>query len=75
MAVTWLKAKYKASKRAGNYKSKHNDGSKRRAPKRAISEKEKARQRATQPLVTLHVLPNGKKRFVKEMRSEESIDG
>lgn len=74
MPVTWLKAKYKMNKRTGPYKSRHNDGAKRRV-KRPISEKERAQIRASQPLVTLHILPNGKRRFVKETRSEENANG
>ena len=66
---TWLKQKYAADKPAGSHKSKHNDNTKRRAqPRRKLNDKERAAQQARQPLVTLVLLANGKKRFVREPR-------
>lgn len=65
----WLKAKHASDKPAGRYKSKHNDGTKRRVkPKRKATDKERAAMSATQPLVTLVLLPSGKRRFTKELR-------
>lgn len=59
-----LRAKYRRGGSTGGYKSKHNDGTKRRAtPRRKVSDKLKQEIRATQPLVTLALLPSGKRRF------------
>lgn len=64
----WLKAKHADAKPTGKYKSKHNDGTKRRArPRRKATDKERAAIHATQPLVTLELLPNGKRRFTREV--------
>lgn len=63
----WLKSKHASDKPVGKYKSKHNDGAKRRTrPKRKATDKERAAIHATQPLVTLVLLPSGKRRFVRE---------
>lgn len=63
---TWLKAKHADAKPTGKYKSKHNDGAKKRAtPRRKATDKERAAIHASQPLVTLELLPNGKRRFTR----------
>jgi hypothetical protein len=65
-----LKRKYAVDKPTGKYKSKHNDGAKRRArPRRKLGDKERAVAQANQPLVTLVLLPTGKKTFVREPRA------
>lgn len=65
-----LKQKYAQPKSVGGNKSKHNDGTKRRArPKRKATDRERAVIQATQPLVTLVVLQSGKKKFIHEWRS------
>lgn len=64
---TWVKAKYLRGKQNGKYKSKHNDGTRRGAARRKITnERVKAEIRASQPLVTMVLLPNGKVRFVRD---------
>lgn len=65
-----LKGKYRAQRSTGRYKSKHNDGTRRRATSRTkVNDKRKVEILASQPLVTLWVLPSGKRRFVREERS------
>lgn len=65
---TWLKRKYRAYKPTGKYQSKHNDGKRRAASRRKLPEKERVRVQAAQPLVTLVLLPSGKKTFTREER-------
>jgi hypothetical protein len=71
--VTWLKAKYRRSDRTDGHTSKHNDGTRRRAsPRRKLNDQAKVAQHANQPIVTLVLLANGKRRFVKEPRRTEN---
>lgn len=63
MAVTWMKQKYTRGKTVG-YKSKHNDGTRRRL-KRKVSDAMKMRIQETQPKITLVVGVTGKRRFVR----------
>jgi len=67
---TWVKKKYVTGKQNSRYKSKHNDGTRRRL-KRKVGDAAKLRIRASQPLVTLVLLPTGKRRFVREERGAE----
>ena len=63
MAVTWLKKKYTKGKLVG-YKSKHNDGSRRRL-KTKVSDAMKVHIKSTQPVMVRVVHPNGKARMVR----------
>lgn len=68
---TWIKAKYTSNKHGSRYKSKHNDGTRRGAVRRKITnDRIKAQIRDSQPLVTMVLLPNGKVRFVREKVSQ-----
>jgi hypothetical protein len=61
--VTWLKAKYAVAKPVGSNRSKHNDG-RRSLPRRKANDKERAAQRARQPVVTLVLDPaTGRRRW------------
>lgn len=64
---TWLKHKYAVQKRTGGYRSGHNDGVRRGTQRRKLNDKAKLQVSATQPRVTLLLLPNGKRRFVREL--------
>ena len=62
------KSKYTQPKSTGKYKPSHNDSTRRRATKRKVSDKRKLEILASQPRVTLVLLPTGKRRFVREAR-------
>jgi hypothetical protein len=67
-----LKGKYKINRPGSNYKSKHNDGTRRRTQRRKITnDKLKAQILASQPRVTMMLLPSGKIRFVREPATQE----
>jgi hypothetical protein len=70
VAHTWVKAKYATDKTTGGYRSSHNDGKRRVAPRRKLKDRERAAAQARQPHVTLVLLPSGKRRFVREPRKE-----
>lgn len=63
------KYKYRQPKSSGKYKSSTNDSTRRRANKRKVSDKLKLEILASQPRVTLVLLPSGKRRFVREDRT------
>lgn len=65
MPQTWLKAKYRRSRSTGRYRSSHNDQGTRSKTRRRASDRERAAQQATQPQVTLELLPSGRRRFVR----------
>jgi hypothetical protein len=62
------KSKYTQSKTRGKYKSSSNDSTRRRAGRHKVSDKRKLEILASQPKVTLVLLPSGKRRFVREAR-------
>lgn len=66
---TWLKKKYAAEKRRSGNLSHHNDGKRRVAPRRKLKDRDRADVQARQPLVTLVLLPSGKRRFTREYPS------
>lgn len=66
MPETWLKAKYSRGKSTGRYRSNHNQQGDRSKRRRRASDAERAAQQASQPRVTLVLLPSGKRRFVRE---------
>lgn len=68
MSVTWLKGKYRQPKSSGRYRSAHNDSGTRGQRRRKATDAQRAAMRATQPHVTLVLLPTGKRRFVRETR-------
>jgi hypothetical protein len=71
MPVQWLKAKYRKPKPVGKYKSSlTGDSTKRRPNKHKMSDKRKLEIKAEQPLVTMVLLPSGKRRFVREKRND-----
>lgn len=71
MPHTWVKKKYTMDKSVGKYKSKHNDGKRRSdAPRRKMNDKQKIEIAASQPLVTLVILSNGKRRFTRVAKNQ-----
>jgi hypothetical protein len=66
MTVQWVKAKYLRPKTGGRYRSSSNDSGTKGKTRRKASDAERAAMRATQPRVTLVLLPSGKRRFVHE---------
>jgi len=61
------KAKYRQPKSTGKYKPAHNDSVRRRRRVK-VSDRHKLEILASQPKVTLVLLPTGKRRFVREVR-------
>lgn len=68
---TWVKRKYVTTKTVGRYRSNHNDGKRRVASRRKLSDRERAAVRATQPRVVLVIGPTGKRRFVRAEYADE----
>jgi hypothetical protein len=68
MTVQWVKAKYLRPKTGGRYRSSSNDSGTKGKTRRKATDAQRAAMRATQPLVTLVLLPSGKRRFVHETR-------
>jgi hypothetical protein len=66
----WLKNKYSRNRSTGSYRSSHNDSGTRGRRRRKANDAERAAMRATQPLVTLVLLPGGKRRFVRETEED-----
>lgn len=64
MPVMWLKAKYRKYNSLEGYKSKHNDGSRRRL-KRKVSDAMKVSIRATQPDMVRLYSATGKSKMVR----------
>lgn len=63
------KRKYTRNKSVGGNKPSSNDSTRRRAGKHKVSDKRKLEIQASQPRVTMVLLPNGKRRFVHEPRT------
>lgn len=68
MPVQWIKSKYTQPKTRGKYKSSSNDSGARGKNRSKVNDRERAVIQARQPIVTLLLLPSGKRRFVRQER-------
>lgn len=72
MTFQWVKHKYTQPRTTGKYRSSSNDSGTRGRRRRKASDAERAAMRATQPNVTLVLLPGGKRRFVRDTQENRS---